>query len=144
MPGTNPLWGVQCVSVSSCVAVGTNSVDGLGVVVPVTNGDPGSVTTVNGTHSLQGVACESADSCLAVGLNIPGYKPVGILAPVGTAVWSDNVGTVQSVQGTSILSGVACGSTTSCEAVGTHGSKGVVLQISLGVIYQLGQRIFTL
>jgi hypothetical protein len=38
-----------------------------GVVVPITDGTPGTVHVVAGTYQLSGVACSSATSCEAVG-----------------------------------------------------------------------------
>ncbi len=95
---------------------------------------PASASTVQvvpGTFLLEGVACPSATTCVAVGYNsLPitsggPSTPEGVVVPITKGV----PGTPQMVPGTFILSGVACSSATTCEAVG---SNGVVVPITNG------------
>jgi hypothetical protein len=121
------LLGVACSSASTCVAVGGNN-SGQQVVVPITNGVPGSVEPVPGASKLAGVACSSATACVAVGnTNSPNS---GLILPIVNGA----PGTPQPVPGTTLdLFGVACSGATSCIAVGRNPSdQGVVVPITNG------------
>jgi hypothetical protein len=63
------LWGVACAGVTSCEAVGQTSSSDQGVVMPITNGVPGTAYVVSGTTVLSGVACPSDTACVVVGAN---------------------------------------------------------------------------
>jgi hypothetical protein len=102
---------------------GSNSL-GQGMVVPITNGSPGTAQAVSGTiYALQGVACPSGTTCEAVGYN---SSFQGAVVPVTNGT----PGTAQAVSGTSQLFGVACPSATTCEAVGFHLGQGVAVTIT--------------
>jgi hypothetical protein len=134
--GTYALADVACPSAGSCIAVGiglssAGAEDG-GVVVPITNGNPGAAILVPGTEQvigLTGIACASAASCEAVGEGPQG----GIVVPItdGTP------GTPVPVSGTPSLSSIACASAASCVAVGgstvvpiRNGMPGTVTRVS--------------
>jgi hypothetical protein len=69
--GTVRLSSVACRTANTCEAVGYSTITGNaeGVVVPITNGTPGTARVVPGTALLFGVACRSATTCEAVGVN---------------------------------------------------------------------------
>jgi hypothetical protein len=108
VPGSR-LLGVTCPSPTQCLAVGALGKEG--VVVLVTNQEPGRVEGVSSLSELFSVACASATTCLASGANVAGTK--GAAIPV-----LDNVpGRARTIN--TFLPGVSCGSSSSCTAVGT-------------------------
>lgn len=113
---------VSCASPGVCVAVGATSVDGTGVVVPITNGTPGAAHVVNGTKGLDAVSCPTTSFCEAVGAGSGQGMAVAISAGVpGPAV---------PVAGTSALGGVSCPSGPLCEAAGrSSGQQGIVVTL---------------
>jgi peptidoglycan/xylan/chitin deacetylase (PgdA/CDA1 family) len=130
--GTARLNGVACPT-TTCVAVGLNP-DGQGgeqgVVVPVTNGVPGSAVVVPGTARLTAVACSSTTTCEAVGLTSSNPSASqGVVVPVTNGA----PGTAQPVAGTTGLDGVACPAAGTCVAVGDNSSyQGVVVPVTNG------------
>ncbi len=84
--GTHGLGGVACGSATTCEAVGQNITAqgaGVGVVVPITNGVPGTAQTAFGTVTLNDVSCPNAATCVALGGNItaqPGSG--GVVVPI--------------------------------------------------------------
>jgi peptidoglycan/xylan/chitin deacetylase (PgdA/CDA1 family) len=130
--GTARLNGVACPT-TTCVAVGLNP-DGQGgeqgVVVPVTNGVPGSAVVVPGTARLAAVACSSTTTCEAVGLTSSNPSASqGVVVPVTNGT----PGTAQPVAGTTGLDGVACPAAGTCVAVGDNSSyQGVVVPVTNG------------
>jgi hypothetical protein len=126
--GDDALYGVSCVSASSCVAVGqyyeANVTNGLyETLIESWNGTDWSITpspspgTVN---SLNAVSCVSSKSCMAVGAFVTVNGTAG-----GTLIESWN-GTSWKVtpspskgDGDS-LSGISCLSSKSCETVGWY------------------------
>ena len=133
--GTEFLNGVDCPSTTTCEAVGATQVIvgvnlvSIGLVVPITSGAPGSPVTVSGTAQLFGVACPSTTSCEAVGATQVTVDNVLTLTGVVVPISSGVPGSPVTVSGTFELLGVACPSTTSCEA----GGNGVVVPITSGV-----------
>jgi uncharacterized repeat protein (TIGR02543 family) len=133
--GTEFLNGVACPSTTTCDAVGATQVTvgvslvSIGLVVPITSGVPGSPVTVSGTAQLFGVACPSATICEAVGATQVTVDNVLTLTGVVVPITSGVLGSPVTVSGTFELDGVACPSTTSCEA----GGDGVVVPITSGV-----------
>ncbi len=120
--GTNlDLLGVACPTATTCVAVGENA-SFQGMVVPITNGTPGTAVVVPGTVGLEGVACPSATTCIAVGFGS------GVVVPITNGT----PGTPQAVPGAPFLFGVACPSATTCIAVGNNDFEGVVVPITNG------------
>jgi hypothetical protein len=121
--GTVVFFGVACPTATSCFAVGDG---GSGeVVLPITDGIPGTPIPVPGAYELRGIACESATSCVAVGSNAAN---VGIVVPItGTAP-----GVPITVPGTISVDSISCPSATGCTAVGTAAGTvdGVVVPIA--------------
>jgi peptidoglycan/xylan/chitin deacetylase (PgdA/CDA1 family) len=118
--GMHSVSGVACPSGIACVAFGNNNSD-QGVVVPVTNGIPGSAVAVLGTDGINAVACSSTTSCVAVGDDPTGSEGVVVTITNGTP------GIAQAVPGTLYLQGVACAAAGTCVAVGANDSTGGVL-----------------
>lgn len=125
VPGTADVLGVACPSGIACVAVGDNS-SNQGVVVPVSNGVPGSAVAVPGTQSLGAVACSSTTSCVAVGYDHSSGE--GVVVPITNGA----PGTVQPVPGAVVLTGVACPAADTCVAVGGFSGQGVLVPITNG------------
>ncbi|MGD0314238.1 MAG: hypothetical protein ABSC90_17435 [Acidimicrobiales bacterium] len=113
---------VSCATATHCLAVGATSVDGTGVVVPITNGVPGSPVTVDGSKSLDAVSCPTAAFCEAVGAG-DGF---GIAVPVS----SGSPGQLLRVAGTTALNGVSCPTGPLCEAGGRSATQGLVVTIT--------------
>jgi hypothetical protein len=107
------------------MAVGERT-SAVGILMPITNGVPGTVQTVPGTTALEAIACIDASSCLAVGESSSGID--GVVMPITNGVPR----TVATVPGILDLAGVACATTTFCVAVGTiqSGSACVVVTIT--------------
>lgn len=125
--GTAVLFGVACASRSSCLAVGQNA-SGEDVLVPITNGVPGSAITGADQVSLSEIACVSTTSCVAVGINAARTK--GVVVPITAGV----LGAAEPVSGTGALADVACDPSGACMASGLneHFTEGVVVPLSGG------------
>ena len=107
--GTSQLNAITCPTSTSCVAVGSGLVDGTseGVVVPISNGTPGTPQDVSGVTNLTAVACATATQCDAIG---------------GTNIVPITGGSPGTPQTTSVfLESVACASSSNCVAVGNNG-----------------------
>jgi hypothetical protein len=126
VPGTTELYETACPTSTTCYAVGTDSSETEGVVVPITNGIPGTPANVSGPNALHGVACPSAAICYAVGTT---SSPEGVVVPMS----SGTPGAPESVPGTYELFRVACPTTTTCYAVGDDGGQGLVVPITSGI-----------
>jgi hypothetical protein len=132
------LEGVACSSATRCVAVGADNptvgAADVGVVVPITNGIPGTAQVVSGTYWLIDVACPSATRCVAVAEN--GNASGSGLGGEGvvTTITNGTPGTAQLVPGALQLAGVASSSATTCYAVGinSNDNEGVVVPITNG------------
>ena len=138
--GTTELSAVACPSATSCLAVGDlfefndeegaspASNAGVGVVVPISGGAPGSAQTVAGTSRLPGVACPSSTNCVAVGSNAA--VSAGVVVPVAPG---GAPGAPQAVTGHLQLFGVACPNSSGCVAAGSFISEqgpGVLVPIA--------------
>lgn len=123
------LYAVACASVLDCVVAGyaassdSDALDGL--VLTTTNGGRGASGWTEGTlpgesGPVESVACPSTKSCVAVGEQQ--YQAGGEVFSTGNggAKWS--AGAVPKTTQPLGLLGVACVSTTTCEAVGFQGS----------------------
>jgi len=131
--GNNDLFGVSCVSATSCQAVGddVNNTNASRTLIETWNGtiwsrvpspSPGA-----GWNYLSGVSCVWATWCTAVGE----YESGGSLPNVFDALiehWNGRAWSVvpHSDHGSGQLSGVSCVSAISCQAVGWHESGGSV------------------
>ena len=140
VPGTTELDGIACRRHDNCLAVGSD--DGEGVVVPITDGVPGTAEPVTVTTTLTAVSCPSTTFCVAVGYgpytNPP--EPPTIAGFVVTII-DGNVRDENIVPGMGMpgdpdevyLYGVACSSTSSCLAGGWDaGLEDVILPVDNG------------
>jgi hypothetical protein len=141
LAGTVGIQGLSCPAAARCLAVGSTpgAPPGLGdagpietaVVLPITNGVPGTVRTVAGTMDFDAISCSDATDCTAVGANqaIPSGCEQDCLPEIN-AVVAEIVngipGTVRAAGGDETgLSGVACPlNSTDCVAVGSVVSGG--------------------
>jgi hypothetical protein len=134
VPGTTSLNGIACHGHDNCVAVGSDS--GEGVVVPITDGVPGTAEPVSATDSLTAVSCPTTTYCVAVGTGPYSNPPeptqtAGYVVPItdGTPTGA-NVVPGMGMPGAPdqvYLYGVGCISATSCWAVGSSAYLGDVI-----------------
>ena len=108
---------IACWNADNCVAVGESG--DTGVVVPVTDGDPGKVQTVSVTdeEGLYTVACEtdsSAATCVAGGRST---YPGG--TGVVTVIVKGSISSSQLATGTSLFLGAGC-TASDCVLAGTN------------------------
>jgi hypothetical protein len=132
----DPASAVSCTAVSSCEAVGQMP-NSSGQTDPLAEAWNGSTWTVQPAAdpansqgaSLVAVSCTSASSCTAVGQNqsssIQNFGQLQTLAEVwdGTA-WSIPATPDASSAGQNLLSGVSCGASQACAAVGQYSDPG--------------------
>jgi hypothetical protein len=135
-PVSNSLSAVSCNAASSCEAVG-QMFGQNDETVPLAEAWNGSTWTIQPTpdpansqeSSLVAVACTSASSCTAVGQNesssLTNFGKLQTLAEVwdGTT-WSIPATPDPSSTGQNILSGVSCGASNACTAVGQDQDPG--------------------
>ena len=136
------LSGVSCVSAKFCIAVGSGSTrSGHAVTLAVRwNGShltalavptpPKAIET-----DLDGVSCTEAAACVAVG-NATISQGLGVAQKPLAALWNGKAWTLSSpaVAAKTVdnaLVSVSCRSLTSCQAVGTAGTKGTDAQRTL-------------
>ena len=110
IPGPLSPFDVVCPSSNVCIVMGYNPASNATLTV-ITDGVPGPTQLIPDVD-LEALTCVSPTSCFAVGRRTSLFE--GLLVPITNGV----VGTPQAVPGTRILYGVACGSATSCVAVG--------------------------
>jgi hypothetical protein len=132
--GNSPvLSAVSCTAATACEAAGNYTSNTTFLPVPLAEVWDGTAWTAQSVpvpraafiSLLAGVWCTSANSCTAVGQNQPGIGPTVTVA----AVWN---GTAWRLQGTpnhpyagqSIFSGVSCGASNACTAVGVTTDPG--------------------
>ena len=133
--GENALDGVSCASSTSCVAVGsylesttsgTQTQTQTQTLAVVYNGS--SWTTVTPANqgsygdTLFDISCTTSTSCVAVGMYFASLSPPteSVLTEYyNGSSWSSNSPTSPSTAG-SMLMGISCASSTSCEAVGNY------------------------
>ena len=118
-PGVSELSGVACPAVTSCFAVGgTSVVSESAALLAHWDGTGWSRMSaahgIAGPYNLHGVACAGPSSCFAVGES---HSSTVVLGWDGTA-WS--LVATPNPQTLNTLSAVACVTTTTCSAVGTH------------------------
>jgi hypothetical protein len=124
-PVNNPqpaLRDISCTSATSCVAVGSLFAD----VLDGTTWSIVSIPSVNGTNQneIGGVSCVSATSCTAVG----SYENAKNKGFAQAATWDGDSWSIESTASltkntASALEDVACFSSGSCLAVGSHTVK---------------------
>ena len=129
------LFGVSCVSMTACTAVGyTNSAGKYVTLVERWNGSSWSVrqtpNPAGATFSkLSGVSCASTTACTAVGHYTNRARVEVTLAErwngsSWTVQRTPNPGGVKISENFSELFGVSCVSSTACTAVGNYASRG--------------------
>jgi hypothetical protein len=133
--GTNSvLSGVSCNTSGSCAAVG-KYVAGSATLAAFAEGSSGSSWAIQTTpvpggttfSQLLGVSCASTGSCEAVGDYRAGSGSVVTLAEVSASgKWTRQTTPNRSGATTNELNGIACPSTTGCEAVGYNNGSEVV------------------
>jgi photosystem II stability/assembly factor-like uncharacterized protein len=128
------IYGIACPSVTTCEAVGYG---GTGLALRTTDGGktwvrqrlPGSV------QDLQAVSCPSVTVCVAVGINVT----QGGSKESGTAVTTADGGTAWTRQrnppGFTDLTGVACPTAGTCEAVGLGRTHAVAVTTDGGTAW---------
>lgn len=121
--GVDQLTSISCPTSTSCEAVGSNALNGEGVVLTVTNGSPGAPHLVAGTKSLLSVSCPTSTTCEAVGVG-GGH---GVVVPIA----GGTPGAPQVVQGVTTLQAVSCSSASMCQAGGRGTASGAV---SMGTV----------
>ncbi len=122
--------GIGCSDESTCYALGENQ-NLQGMIVPTTNGIPGSAELVgqptgsfsSGTDILS-IACASSSSCTMVG----NQDSTGIVVPLTGGV----PGTPVSVSGTTSLVSISCETANLCLAVGSSSNGPVAIAITDG------------
>jgi len=116
--GVDQLTSISCPTATLCEAVGSNALNGEGVVVTVTKGSPGAPHLVDGTKSLLSVSCPTSTICEAAGVG-GGH---GVVVPItgGTP------GMPQVVQDVAALQTISCSSASVCQAGGRSPDSGVV------------------
>ena len=118
MAGVGQLTSISCPTATLCEAVGSNALNGAGVVVTITKGSPGAPHVVSGTKALLSVSCPTSTTCEAVGVG-GGH---GVVVPIT----SGTPGTPAVVQGATTLQTVSCSSATVCVAGGRGTASGAV------------------
>ena len=112
------LTSIACPTATLCEAVGSNALNGEGVVVTVTKGSPGAPHLVNGTKSLLSVSCPTSTTCEAAGVG-GGH---GVVLPITGGI----PGTPQVVPGVVTLQAISCSSASACQAGGRAADSGAV------------------
>jgi hypothetical protein len=116
--GVDQLTSISCPTATLCEAVGSNALNGEGVVVTVTKGSPGAPHLVAGTKSLLSVSCPTSTSCEAAGVG-GGH---GMVLPITGGI----PGTPQVVEGVATLQAISCSSASACQAAGRGIESGAV------------------
>ena len=118
MTGVDQLTSISCPTATLCEAVGSNALNGEGVVVTITKGSPGAPHLVNGTKSLLSVSCPTSTTCEAAGVG-GGH---GVVVPIA----GGTPGAPQVVQGVATLQAISCSSASACQAGGRAADSGAV------------------
>jgi hypothetical protein len=142
-PGTSTFSGIACPSSNNCVAVGRGirSANGQNtpeaVALSVVNGKPSRLASVPSSSAvlLEAAACGPTNRCEAVGTNGPVAAGGGTTGHgVFLSVTGGLPGPVRSVSGPPlVLYGIACPTANICEAVGTSGSSGPAVVVTLSL-----------
>jgi hypothetical protein len=130
--------GVSCPSRSTCLAVGENPNETMGIAVPL---NPGTAMVRNGRALhiipglvMSGVACASRRQCLAVGHDSNGSGVAVALNPkTGAILRGRRAQTIPGTGGVG-LEGVACPLATLCVAVGENSGRSAGVAVPLNPI----------
>jgi hypothetical protein len=135
--GLDFLYGIGCPPGSdACMATGFGlTVDGVyspsAVVVPITNGVPGTPTTIpGGLSGISAVACPTTTTCYAVGYLNGSSSTSGAVVTITNGVPSS----AQTVSGTGTLTGIACPTPDTCLALGGISGGTAVVPIVDGTV----------
>jgi hypothetical protein len=137
--GASALSAIACMTATHCEGVGSTS-RAAAVVLAVTNGIPARALVVPSVSaadelSLSAIACPSAVTCEAVGSLVDGQgdtSAVVVTITRGVPAAPQIVDDAQAAPGDApVLTGIACPSTTTCEAVG-EGEDAVATRIRDG------------
>ena len=109
---------VACPTATDCLAVGDGAQGA--VIVPITNGTPGTAVPISGTSSLSAISCPNQHRCVASG---QGSNGEGAFLRIHNGVPRRT----RYVPGTEALAGIACPSINRCVASGfTPAAEGVI------------------
>jgi hypothetical protein len=115
------LSGVACETAKVCIAAGDgNFSPDQGMILPITDGVPGTPRAVPNADNLTGIACPSPTSCVAVGSVAGSPHAEGVVVRITSGI----AGAGEVIAGTHGLEAVACPGVTQCEAVGSNYSGG--------------------
>ncbi len=115
------LSAVACETAKVCIAVGDgNFSPDQGMILPITDGMPGTPRAVPNADNLTGIACPSPTSCVAVGSVAGSPHAEGVVVRITSGI----AGAGEVIAGTYDLEAVACPGVTQCEAVGSNYSGG--------------------
>jgi hypothetical protein len=118
---------IASTSAATCFAVGDKRTDVApfdeGALVSVNVGVGTSTQLYTETEALTAIACPGASACVAGG-RVGGATPGGQLVPISNGVVDSFVNVGPDLAG---IDGIACGSATSCVAVGLGANGGAVL-----------------
>ena len=131
------LRSVSCLDASHCTAVGSGGYRASPLVASTSDGSTWSITDLPGDYepwspksvALSGVSCTSATKCVAVGTKGSPYDEAGTTAisfVESDGSWGDIMTIGQPNSGSSWMSSISCGSSSTCGAVGQSGDYGTV------------------
>ncbi len=148
------LTGIACSSSTTCYVIGTEvtnpnslqvSITVESIIMPLTKGTLGTAKNVSSTGSLDSIICPGATTCYAVGTETNNTNSISNGSGGGmlVSIINGTPGTVQSISGTTGLTGIACPSPTTCYDVGGGGGlSGIILTVTdgtLGSVDTVGQ-----
>jgi hypothetical protein len=127
-PAVSDPAAVACETADSCLVAGSS--EGDGELLAFDNGKLSAPVAIP-DDVLSGIGCASSSDCIGVGSPL---SREGTMAPIidGTP------GTVTIIPSVTSLNGVACPTTTTCEAVGENTDNGVLLPITIGTSPETG------
>ena len=132
VPGVSTFSNISCGSAHQCVAGGANGpgVNGHGLVLPITNGKPGTVHKVPGTWSVGGISCGSAHTCYGAGEIYSARSN-----SQSEHIFAIKNGKPGNLGPTTHVAGLSCWSARYCAANGDDGGPGVLFaRVSVGIV----------
>ena len=127
------LYGIACPSVTRCVATAIGKIGGpvLAAITTTDGGTTWTARTASNRYSFYpstGLACPSVTTCVAAGENVSFDSALMAKTTNGGAAWS----AIPIPAGVISLSGIACSSGSTCEAVGSTDNGYVIVGTSDG------------
>ncbi len=110
----------SCVSTTFCVLTGTQSSTPRGLTYKYNGSTYGSVAPASSGYEPYGVHCNSTTFCMSVGTDFGGATPVARAEKLNGTSWTGVTAASPGTATITTLNGVACPSTTSCQAVGSY------------------------